>query len=197
MPLGYYNDVCRGLLAFDLATFHDDHPLADIAEVRLKIYVNALTGANAYARLYECLRAWGATNAGGNWEVNEGGGNPVHEYDPTWDSIEHLHSAWATPGASGAGDRGTDVLGEVLVNGRSQEFTITLNEDGLAAVIAQKETPGSRLGFVVVSSNEGSGNQILVLSSENVTASVRPRLEIDYDMAPGPSSSQPVVSIMC
>ncbi|HEX2869635.1 MAG TPA: DNRLRE domain-containing protein [Polyangiaceae bacterium] len=95
-----------------------------------------------------------------------------NEAQVTWNNAA-TGSAWATPGALGASDRGA-VVGSVT--GSTGSRTITLNAAGIAMV--QGWVSGANNGVIIASASNTDG--IDFASSEASTASQRPKLSITY-----------------
>ncbi|MCY1032496.1 DNRLRE domain-containing protein [Corallococcus sp. BB11-1] len=86
-------------------------------------------------------------------------------------------STWSTPGARGAADRGTGVLGTLLpaVTG---PHTVTFGAAGIAAVQAWVDDPATNRGFVLDANTNMDGLDLA--SSEAATAAQRPQLTVTY-----------------
>ena len=120
------------------------------------------------------------TSAGG-YAVYEGL-RPWTESEATWNQAS-AGDPWSTPGAAGATDRGTTVLGTVSASSLGL-LNVPLNASGLALVQAWVSGAAPNRGFVIAVSATTDG--VDVHSSESATGSARPALSIRYSL-PGPT----------
>lgn len=147
----------NALLRFDLAAI----PVgATVRSVQLSLHVTNRTGGEGFF-LYTAGRSWSESQA-------------------TWARATST-TTWSTPGARGATDRGSSVLGTLLptVTGA---YSVTLGAEGIAAVQAWVNTPASNRGFVVDADTNMDGLDFA--SSEATTAAQRPRLTVTYSPPP-------------
>ena len=108
-------------------------------------------------QVYELKRAWVETQA--TWNVYATGGS------------------WSTPGAKGALDRGSTVLGTVSASALGS-YVLTLNSSGVALVQSWVNTPSTNNGILVANTTSSDG---LAVSSRNATtAAKRPKLTVTY-----------------
>jgi hypothetical protein len=117
-----------------------------------------LVATNASPRtyaLYEVKRSWSEASA-------------------TW-LLAATGAPWAVPGARGATDRGTTVLGTITPSTTGAR-TITLDTAGTALVQRWIDTPSSNRGVLVVDSVNTDGADFR--SREDPTVSLRPKLVI-------------------
>ena len=84
---------------------------------------------------------------------------------------------WQAPGATGAQDRGSTVIGSITAN-RTGAYTITLNSAGIELVQGWVNAPTSNYGMILV--NTASSDGLDFRSSNYSTASARPKLVITY-----------------
>jgi hypothetical protein len=98
--------------------------------------------------------------------------------------------AWASTGASGAGDRGTDVLG-VVHAGSTGVHAFALNSAGVAVVQGWVADPSSNQGLALADSNESDGLDFS--SREAAVAGARPRLTVTYHVPAAPDEEPPSV----
>jgi hypothetical protein len=143
----------NALLRFDLS---DIPPGATVRSVQLTVHVANRTSGEGYF-LYAASRAWNESQA--TWTQATSG------------------SAWSAPGARGAADRGSTVLGTLLPT-VAGTYTVTLGADGLAAVQGWVNTPASNHGFVLDALTNMDGLDLA--SSEASTLAQRPRLDVTY-----------------
>lgn len=115
-----------------------------------------VSGANGQTyQVYQVLRKWDQNQA-------------------TWGSALN-EVKWQQPGAKGANDRGTVVLG-TLKPATDGTYSIILNNEGVKVVQGWVRKALPNYGFVLVAS---SGASTLEFSSnENITPSLRPKLVI-------------------
>lgn len=115
-----------------------------------------LSGANGQTyQVYQALRKWDQNQA--TWAAALNGVN------------------WQQPGAKGAYDRGTVVLG-TLKPTTDGTYTINLNNEGLKVVQNWVRKASPNYGFVLVASTGASTLEFS--SNENITPSLRPKLVI-------------------
>ncbi len=122
-----------------------------VLSVSFGIDVNSANGQTYL--LYQALRDWDQTVV--TWNTASNGVN------------------WEAPGAKGAKDRGSVVLG-TLAPTANGSYVITLNNDGIQLVQnwLKKVTPN--YGFIIAASP--GVNNIGFASDENSTPSIRPQL---------------------
>jgi hypothetical protein len=129
--------------------------------VSAAIELNAITATNDNFEVYALQRAW-------------------DELSATWNQYA-FGSAWTGAGGQGAGDRGTAAMGQ-LGPTSSGIHRIALNEAGVAAVQAWVNQPSRNFGIIIQDYLAADGVQ--VSSSEAATKSLRPKLVINYHLAP-------------
>lgn len=144
-----------GLLSWDLSSIPAG---STVRSATITLDVTNSTG-NPF-QLYEIDRAWSEATA-------------------TW-SVAASGVPWTTPGAKGAGDRGTTALATVEPRATGA-YTVTLNAAGVAAIQRWVDSPSTNHGFIVA--NASSGDGFAFSSREATTASRRPRLTVGYDPA--------------
>ncbi len=105
---------------------------------------------------------------------------PWVESEATWNRAA-AGLDWEVPGAAGATDRGSTVLGTVQV-GANGLATVTLNSAGVAVVQSWIDNPGTNRGLVIQNYSVGPDG-LDFDSSEATTIANRPKLSITY--APG------------
>lgn len=98
------------------------------------------------------------------------------EKDATWKSFA-AKSAWQTPGAQGAQDRGSAVLG-VLSPPRAGAYTLRLTPEGVAALQSWIDQPALNHGFVIA--NPDNADAVGFHSREASLAANRPRLNVTF-----------------
>jgi predicted phosphodiesterase len=122
----------------------------------ISIYVSNPTDEPGY-KLYEMKS---------NWVENEA----------TWNKYSN-GSYWQSPGASGADNRGSKVLG-TLAPSTTGYYTINLNTDGLALVQSWIDDPLTNHGIIILDPNESNG---LDFDSSEAFIDNRPKLVIEYE----------------
>lgn len=150
-PSGSGNDLAS-LMRWDLSAIPSGATV-DSAEINIEVF-NVSSGTYD---IYEVKRDW-------------------FEADATW-NVYAPGTPWETPGALGAGDRGSSILGTVTA-GSVGSYKVTLNADGIAAVQGWVDTPSLNHGVIIASSSTTDGLDFR--SSEHSTASQRPRLTVRY-----------------
>ncbi len=108
--------------------------------------------------LYEMKKAWNELQA--TWNVSATGSN------------------WQSPGAQGATDRGTTVLGSVTA-AQTDLATINLNAAGIAVVQGWINNPASNNGFIL-QDFAATSSGLEFRSRETTTFTKRPKLTIFY-----------------
>ncbi len=141
------------LLRWDLSSLPSQAEIAG-ASIRLRLF-NATT--DTY-HVYEMLRPW-------------------REMEANWNEFA-LGSPWDDPGAQGASDRGSSVLGTIEASSTG-EVVITLNDAGLAVLQQWIEAPSTNTGFVLMN-YDGASDGIDFYSREYEDAELRPRLDVTY-----------------
>jgi chitodextrinase len=123
----------------------------------------------------------------GSYELYEVKAN-WQEDSADWNSYA-AGSPWEVPGASGASDRGTTVLG--TVNGSSLgSRTLTLNQNGLNLIQGWVDGSAPNFGFIIADGQVSNG---LDFGSREVSAPLdRPKLTVTYSLPPaGPDVEPP------
>ncbi|MDH3281030.1 MAG: DNRLRE domain-containing protein, partial [Gammaproteobacteria bacterium] len=162
-PGGSQQDL-SSLMAWDVSAVPSDATVQSAS-----ITINATNSGGVY-RLFEALRPW-------------------MENEATWNAYAS-GLGWQLPGAEGAGDRGSVVLGDISTSGTGIH-TVDLNPDGVAVVQGWVDGTIPNRGLVLADSS--STNGLDFTSREGSTPSSRPMLSIDYT---GPlANNVPSVSI--
>ncbi|MCP3140353.1 DNRLRE domain-containing protein [Pyxidicoccus xibeiensis] len=143
----------NALLRFDLSAIP---PGATVRSARLTFHVTNRTSGEGYF-LYAAGRDWSESQA-------------------TWTQATSS-TAWSAPGARGAGDRGSTVLG-TFVPSVTGAHTVTLDAAGLAALQGWVSNPASNRGFVLDAPTNMDGLDLA--SSEATTPAQRPQLSVTY-----------------
>jgi hypothetical protein len=99
------------------------------------------------------------------------------ELSATWQQFASGR-AWTGGGASGSGDHGTAVLGQLAPTSNGI-FRIALNDAGLSAVQAWINNPTSNFGIILKDFTASDG--VDFSSSKTATASQRPKLVVNYN----------------
>lgn len=142
-----------GLIRWDLS----DIPAGSVIDgAALTLYVNNPSAGQAY-EFYAINRAW--TENGATWNTTGTG------------------TAWQTPGARGAADRGSAVLGAMAPTAVGTS-TYQLNAAGIALVQQWLDDPASNFGLLISDNNNNDGVEFD--SSESLTPANRPRLSLSY-----------------
>ena len=128
--------------------------------VSAAIELNAVSSTNGNFEVYALQRAWDEISA--TWNRYSSSGN------------------WTTAGANGAGDHSTTVLGQFAPPAKGIN-RITLNAAGVAAVQSWINTPAANFGVILKDYAISDG--VSISSSEASSASLRPKLIINYEPA--------------
>jgi predicted phosphodiesterase len=114
---------------------------------------------------------------------------PWAEDEATWnESATGL--AWGSAGASGAGDRGGEVLG-VVHAGATGAYEVVLNAAGLAEVQGWVADPTSNRGLALADSDENDGLDFS--SREAPVTGARPKLTVTYHELAVPDGEPPSI----
>jgi PKD repeat protein len=122
------------------------------------ITVNVTNRSGQDYEFYELQRAW-------------------IESEATWSEYASGQS-WQAPGADGAADRGSAVLGSITAPTTGTK-TISLNAAGVAVVQSWVDNPSSNLGFILLDYINAS-NGLDFSSRETATVANRPKLTVTY-----------------
>ncbi|MBA7511636.1 hypothetical protein ES705_03632 [subsurface metagenome] len=141
-----------------------DIPSGSIVSSATITFVCAGDASDEY-ELYEMKLNWlegnSTTGSGADWETYDGSTN------------------WQTAGAQGANDRGSTILGTILLpNTPGQPYNINLNSDGIALVQAWINGTKPNYGIIIQDYVPINGGD--VYSREYGTLSYRPKLTIEY-----------------
>lgn len=101
---------------------------------------------------------------------------PWVEGQATW-NVYATGAAWEIPGARGASDRGSTVLG-ALTGSATGLYSFSLNGSGVALVQSWVNTPSQNHGLILADAANTDG--VDLSSSEAGTASLRPKLSVTY-----------------
>ncbi len=146
--------------------------------VSAAIELNALTTTSANFEVYALQRAW-------------------EELAATWNQFAS-GQAWTGAGGQGTGDRGTAVLGQIAPTAKGIH-RIALNDAGVSAVQSWVNQPSRNFGIILQDYVPSDGFQ--VSSSETTSRLLRPKLVINYHLAPPlephsePVNSPPIVDV--
>lgn len=201
-PVGSFNwfgtkVVYYPYFAFDLDAFHDAHPTARITGATLSLYADSQAGgATHVVSLYPLLNDYG--NPSGDWDVEEGTKSEATAGtgEVCWDYRHYNTVAWNTPGAQacssgvngdeasdydGLYDRGFSAVATQTCQAAGQFYEWEFNSLGIDVLQYQKEHPGHRYGFLMMSNIDELANKyILFDSAEYATAAYRPQLSITF-----------------
>ncbi len=155
-PAGSHQSL-NALLRFDLGAIP---PGAKVRSVQLSLHVTNRTSGEGFF-LYAAGRDWSESQA-------------------TW-ARATSSTVWSAPGARGAADRGSSVLGTLLPS-VTGAYSLTLGAAGIAAVQEWVNSPANNRGFVLDASTNMDG--LDVASSEATTSAQRPRLTVTYSPPP-------------
>jgi|GEM_PF-714396 len=117
----------------------------------------------------------------------------LHAMETAWDDAtatwndRSTGEPWTSPGVERGSDRGTDILG--IVEGPDLgTLRVELNEEGLAVVERWIADPATNFGFILAN-YDANEDGLDLSSSEAADATLRPRLEVAYELPvpPGPT----------
>ena len=162
-PGGSANDLST-LLLWDVSDIPSD-ALVDSATITINV-----TNVNSTAyEIYEMLANWQETSV-------------------TWNNAATA-TAWQSPGANGASDRGATVLGAIS-SGVTGLHTIVLNRAGLDVI--QSWIDGSAPNNGLIAANSTATNGLDFSSREAGGLLDRPKLSVTYSVTPiGPDTEPP------
>jgi len=144
------------LLRFDLSAIPRG---AKVQAAELSFTVTNRTSGEPFV-LYAARRAWNESQA-------------------TWNQAA-ASTPWEAPGARGAGDRGSTVLGQLLPTATGR-YAVSLNAAGVAVVQGWVNAPQTNHGFVLDAITNMDG--MVLASSEAADPAQRPRLSVKYEPA--------------
>ncbi len=99
-------------------------------------------------------------------------------------------TAWQTPGALGASDYSSTLLGTLAASSKAGMDVITLNAAGISVIQGWINNPSTNYGFVL----RGAGSLIFVDSDANSTASTHPILSVTTGASGAPVQPPPVTN---
>ena len=173
----------RSLLAFDLVAAGIPSN-AIVHAVTLQLTVNTPNVHQGTVRLHRATADWGeGSSQAGSGEAR--GANPVAP-DATWIHREFNTVNWNTPG----GDFDAQVSAAVTV---TQNFGPALFSGAqlLADVQDMVSNPNNNFGWLLMNTDEITGsNAIRFGSRQNGLSTLRPELEIDFDIPQPPPDSR-------
>ncbi|MBI3464071.1 MAG: carboxypeptidase regulatory-like domain-containing protein, partial [Planctomycetes bacterium] len=102
------------------------------------------------------------------------------EGQATWNDFS-TGTRWEIPGASGATDRGSTVLGSATAPALGIQ-DINLNADGLAVVESWINNPAANNGIIIQNYADTASDDIDFSSRENPVAASRPKLSVTYEL---------------
>lgn len=113
---------------------------------------------------------------------------PWTESQTTW-NLAGSGTSWASAGATGSSDRGSQALCTVNA-GTLGSLTVSLTQAGLDLVQSWVNTPAGNHGLIISNSSTTDGADFH--SRESATATARPRLEVTYRVPVIPGNLDPV-----
>lgn len=172
------NNIRRGLLAFDIASFIPEGAI--INSVRLDLFMSMTIIGPQATSLHRTFTDWGegASNANGG----EGAGAPAQPGDATWLHSFFNTSTWPAPG----GDFDTTYSATTMV-GYIGSYNWT-SARMVGDVQDWLDNPNSNFGWTIV------GNEDFVPSAKRFNSRTspwedqRPMLTIDYTIVPAPAA---------
>ena len=168
------NRILRSLLRFDIAAAVPAGATITGATLRLSALKKS-----GNLRLIRLGQAWseGTVNAGSG----EGIGSAATTGSVTWQHANHTSVLWTTAG-------GTVTPPASATAAAAAVATVAFSSPALTAEVrAMFETPAANHGWRLDNIDESAaGNSIQFASRENVNASLRPKLVIEYTMEPFP-----------
>jgi hypothetical protein len=170
---GQASGVRRGLVAFDVASAVPAGATIDAATLTLHCSRSPIGAPSVTIAAHRVLAAWGE----GASDAGEPGGNgaPRAAGDATWIHTFFATDLWATAG----GDFVPGASASCAV-GDPNDFVWGSTAALVADVQAWLDSPASDFGWILVG-GEGTGSNARRFDShEHPTASVRPRLTIQY-----------------
>jgi hypothetical protein len=173
--------IRRALLQFDIA---GSVPAgATINSVSLGLFQLGRGGGSTVEsfQLQPLLASWGE----GTSLASGGGGIAATSGDATWNHRFFSTTSWSASGGDFGPISGTGTIG----TGIDTQYTFASQPGLVADVQSWLDSPTSNFGWILRASNESTpSNARVFASSENVDASLRPTLLIDYTAVPEPGS---------
>jgi hypothetical protein len=184
----------RALIAFNIASQIPQGAM--ITDVSLTMYIGIVAGSGGAPGLgdpnsrrmdlFRLTRDWGEGTTGSNATTigGSGQGYPANPGDATWNDAAYQQTAWTTPG----GDHVSQASASLLV-GRdfftAQTWTSTPRL--VADVQSWLDDPLTNFGWILINEDENlRQTHRAFYSREWGDASMRPQLEITYELIPTP-----------
>lgn len=163
----------RALVAFDLAS---QIPAGStVTSVSFTMQVSRTISANETVALHAVSQDWGegASNAGAG---RDGGGATAKNGDATWLHTFFPDKRWTSAG----GDFASAVDASVSVSGTGDNITWASSAPMIARVQAWVDQATTNFGWIVIGEESFPGTTKEFDSREQVPATLRPALTIDY-----------------
>jgi hypothetical protein len=192
----------RSLIEFDIAGNLPANAI--VLDVRLDLVLGATAGgggtgggpANVTIGLRKLSADWGEgvaqlSNPKTDTLGGQGQGAAAGNGDATWSSNFHNASLWATPG----GDFGGVASASLVVGGTLNTTNSWLSTPALVSdVQGWFNNPATNFGWALVNSDEATANTSRTFFSRDVlTPSLRPILNVTYEVIPEPSAAMLVL----
>jgi hypothetical protein len=172
----------RALIAFDLATAIPANAL--ITSVTLALFANKTAGAafNTTITLSRLTGDWGEGSS--RAPSPEGAGGTALPGDATWLHQFFSNDLWTTPG----GDFVTPASASTVIS--SSQVTYSWSSAGLVNDVQfWINNPAANFGWIVRGNETNSQTAVQFDSRSNLDVSRRPRLTVEYQVIPEPSSA--------
>lgn len=169
-------DPRRALMAFDLSPVPAG---ATVSSAQVQLTMSIGQGVNTPMTLNRVTQPWGegASDAG----ENGGTGVPAETGDATWNARFYNTNMWTTSG-------GDYIATASATTAVSSFAAYTWTSAQLAAdVQGWLNTPATNNGWILIGDETGTKNAKRVWSREATTASLRPKLTVNYVATPSPS----------
>ncbi len=179
------SEIRRGVIAFDQAAAIPAGALITRVDLTLSMSRTLLAGLEPVA-LHRLLADWGEGTSDAAFE--EGGGAPATTGDATWIHRFFNTVFWTGPGA--AGDFVTTPSTTVQV-GAIGVYTFLSTAGMVADVQGWLDNPATNFGWILIGNESTAATTKRFDSRENLIASARPRLTIEFSTGPAGAGSVP------
>jgi PEP-CTERM motif len=175
------NRTRRALLQFDIAANIPAGALIQSVSLELYQLKHASASLVETFELYPVLSAWGE----GTSSSTGGGGAAATTNDATWTHRLFSNSLWITPGGDVGAISGSGTIG--IADDTSYAFN---SQAGMVADVQNwLNSPSTNFGWLLRATNESNPSTAREFASgENLTASQRPTLLIEFTVVPEPGS---------